>query len=533
MSLPKSLFGVASAFTFMAFSIGCSSSGQPLRGNGGTGNGGKDSGGASAAGGTNPATNSGGSNDAGSSAPALDAAVTTDAGKPGTCTPSNYVCPTASGVVDTDCDVLDFGAAGDGLNDDTCAVQAALDYCGQVAKCHSTIATVHVPPGTYLLMPLILRSNVTFQLDGSASATDGGVDVADGGGSEGLVRLQFVPDPMAYPASGGLPITPAFINGNGVTNVAITGHGVIDGAGAQWWSLFTSTWSPASQDPRPYLVSFTNNSSNLTLSGVTLQNSPKFHLFFQNCSNIDVHGITIRAPSNSPNTDGIDPKSCTHVRISDCDISTGDDNVAITSNSRTGFAPPTSNDTEVYNCRFGAGHGVSIGSPTYGDVGGMNVHDCTFNGTQNGIRIKSNATSGGLVDGIIYNNLQMTKVTNVIVLDEYYSDKPSIPPLTGDAGAPPPVSPNEPEFRNIHISNINATDCGSAGIIRGRAESPIYNVFLDNVNIASSKGMTIRFAQNIQFTNSTIVTPAGVAPLTLQVDPSEVTGIGSMLDAGP
>jgi len=166
----------------------------------------------------------------------------------------------------------------------------------------------------------------------------------------------------------------------------------------------------------------------------------------------------------------------------------------------------------------------------------MNVHDCTFNGTQNGIRIKSNASSGGIVDGITYSNLQMTNVSNVIVLDGYYNDKTNVPPLdagTDDAGATTPVTltGNEPEFRNIHISNVTATNCGTAGTIRGRVESLISEVTLENVSIAANKGMTIRFAEGIHFVNSTITTPAGVPPITLQVDPSAVTGIDTLLDA--
>jgi polygalacturonase len=498
----------------------------------GTGVGGVN--GMSGVGGANGISSGGSPTDSGtpiSDSGTIDAATdsSTDAAINSPCAvPRTYNCVSSAPIPSTDCDVTDFGAIGDGTTDDTCAVQAAIDYCAEVAKCYGAHATVHVPPGTYSLLPLVLRSNLTLQLDGRA--VDGDAGSLTDAGTAGLAILQFVGDPNRYQSSGGLPIVPGLINGTTVSNVTITGSGIIDGAGAQWWSLYSNTWQPAGVDPRPYLIFFQNNSSNITISGVLLQNSPKFHVFFQNCTNIDVHGIIIRAPSNSPNTDGIDPKSCTHVSISDCDISTGDDNVAISSNARAGFAPPTSNYTEVHNCRFGAGHGVSIGSPTYGDIGGMNVHDCTFDGTQNGIRIKSNATSGGVVDGIVYNNLQLTNVSNVIVLDGYYSDKANIPPLDGgvdDSGvdASPALTTNEPEFRNIRISNLTATNCGSAGIIRGRIESPISNVVLENVNIAATTGMTIRFAEAIQFINASITTPAGTPPLVLQVDPSQVTGI--------
>ncbi len=489
--------------------------------------------GTSASGGSASVVHDAGDNDTGTSpvadAGAGDSGAVADAAPANPCKQLTYTCDASLAPTTVNCNIMDFGAVGDGVADDTCAIQAALDYCSQIAKCHTTATKVHVPSGTFVVFPLILQSDVTLQFDG-IPVDAGTVDPADAS-VEGQAILQFVADPYEFMLTNGVPLVPGLLNGNGVTNVAIAGDGVIDGAGAQWWSLYNSTWDPAGIDPRPFLINFTNNSSNITVSGVTLRNSPKFHLFFQNCTNIDVHGITIRAPANSPNTDGIDPKSCTHVTIHDCDISTGDDNVAISSNSRTGYASPTSNDTEVYNCRFGAGHGVSIGSPTYGDVGGMNVHDCTFDGTQNGIRIKSNASSGGIVDSITYDNLQMTNVGNVIVLDAYYNDKASVPPLDDDAGASATPTANEPEFRNIRISDVTATNCGTAGTIRGRVESPITNVTLENVSIAANKGLTIRFASGIQFINSSITTPSGVAPIILQVDPSAVTGIDAMLDA--
>jgi len=439
-----------------------------------------------------------------------------------------YTCAATVAPTTLDCGITDFGAVGDGVTDDTCAIQAALDRCAQIAQCYGSMTRVRVPPGTYLSHGQSIRSNVTLQFDGAAVDASAAYDTD--ASVPGEAKLQFSDDLTAYPSRNGVPLIVGLINAASVTNVAITGNGVIDGAGAKWWSLFDNTWSPAGIDPRPYLVNIVN-STNLTISDVTFRNSPKFHLFFQNCTNIDVHGITIRAPGDSPNTDGVDPKSCLHVKISNCDISTGDDNVAISSNSRTGYPRPTSNDTEVSNCKFGAGHGVSIGSPTYGDVGGMNVHDCTFDGTDNGLRIKSNASSGGVVDGITYTNISLENVKNVIVLDGYYSDKSNIPALTGDAGIVPPQVANEPNFRNIHFKNVTATNSGTAGIIRGRIESPFSNITLENVSIAANKGMTIRFADEIHFIDSIITTPSGVPPVILEVDPSAVTGLDWLLDA--
>src|SRR4029077_14234722 len=115
------------------------------------------------------------------------------------------------------------------------------------------------------------------------------------------------------------------------------------------------------------------------------------------------------------------PKSCKHVLISGCRISTGDDNVAVTS---AGGPSPTASDIVVRDCVFGAGHGVSIGSYASGGVGGMTVQHCTFQGTQNGIRIKTARDHSGEVSNLVYDDLQMTGVRNAIYLTEYYPDIP-------------------------------------------------------------------------------------------------------------
>jgi polygalacturonase len=430
-----------------------------------------------------------------------------------------FVCNPAEPPASTVCDVKDFGAVGDGVAYDTVAVQATIDWCGQIAKCAATQATVRFPTGTYLLLPILLRSNVTLQVDSGA-------------------KVQFTPDVDAFPKSSGFPVAAGLMNAPGVNHVSITGAGVIDGGGGaganQWWGLFRSTWDPANQDFRPHLL-YVTNSQYISISGVTFQNSPKFHLFFQSTDYIDITGVTINAPASSPNTDGIDPKSCRHVKISDCDISVGDDNVAVTSNPRGGI-DPTSDDVVVTNCRFGRGHGMSIGSPTYGDIGALTVQHVTFTGTDNGIRIKSTRGSGGKVGGeihgatynLVYDDIQMTNVRSAITLTEYYSDIPK--PGVDTVAQAVTVTSRTPDYANITISNLTAVNTsstgapgGSAGIIIGLPETPITNVIFKNVHISARTGLSIRNASGIQFIDSDITVASGGAVI-LQEN-AEETGL--------
>ena len=160
------------------------------------------------------------------------------------------------------------------------------------------------------------------------------------------------------------------------------------------------------------------------IQNVTLKNAPKMHISIKNKGgNITIQGITINTPA-SPNTDGIDLVG-TNCLVQNCSISDGDDNIALgTSSANT----PTSLTT-ITGCTFGIGHGVSIGSNTAGGVSNLTVINCTFNGTDYGIRMKSdNATSGssgagGIAQNLFYYNLGMTNITHgAIVIYSYYSE---------------------------------------------------------------------------------------------------------------
>jgi polygalacturonase len=196
------------------------------------------------------------------------------------------------------------------------------------------------------------------------------------------------------------------------------------------------------------------------LSGVTLKNAPKFHVVIEKTTGFTVWGITINTPANSVNTDGIDPSASTNGIIAYNKISTGDDNIAIKASS----APTVSNIVIAHN-HFGRGHGMSIGSETNAGVQNVAVCDLTIDGAQNGLRIKSDASRGGMVQQISYTDVCMRNVSDPLVFDSYYSS------ATGTF---------IPWFKDISIRNVHSLTGGKL-IFRGWDAAHTEALWLDNV----------------------------------------------------
>ena len=381
--------------------------------------------------------------------------------------------------------VTDYGALGDGVSDNTAAIQNTIDAAGA-----SGGGTVEIPGGTYLCGPLTLTNNINLQIDSGATL-------------QALPLAAFINYPPQNQVYGNL------IYAKNITDIEISGSGTIDGQGADWWASSGSLFSN-----RPYMIFFNGGCQRVWIQGVTLQNPPKMHIVFKGVdSDLTVDGITINTPP-SPNTDGIDLVG-THCLVRNSTINAGDDNIAIGSSSSTAV----STDILITNCVFGIGHGVSIGSNTRGGVSNMTVASCSFNGTDYGIRMKSNDSSssggdGGITESISYRNITMTNIVyGAIVIYSYYGSG-------GIYGTPTTVTPygastqqvdatTVPVWRNITISNVSAVVTGQiAGIIWGRIETPVTNVVLQNVNITAPSTFDVYNAQGVQFIDSQITAPA-------------------------
>lgn len=406
--------------------------------------------------------------------------------------------------------VRDYGAEGGGKILDTAAIQKAVDACAEAGG-----GVVRFPPGVYLSQPITIGgSHITFELDAGATllATTNQADFMKTRGDWLKARSNNDFN--------------AFIHGKGLTDVAFTGGGTVDGNGAAWWGEAEKAHHrvPAVTLPRPNLIEL-EHCRNVRMENLTLQNSPKFHFGEDECEDVVISNVTILSPEHSVNTGGIDANNCKNVFITGCRMDTGDDNVAINASHKVPGREFACEGITVTGCVFLHGHGVSIGSETIAGVHNVTVQNCVFKNTENGIRIKSQRGTGGLVENIIYKDIRMTNVDPAISFTCYYMDNSATNPVQNTKGQrvrAQPISEGTPVFRDIYISNLAATCERSAGMIMGLPESPISDVFLENVEIRAATGMTIRNARNIRFKNVR-VTAADGRPFI--VENAEVKGL--------
>lgn len=172
----------------------------------------------------------------------------------------------------------------------------------------------------------------------------------------------------------------------------------------------------------------------------------------------------------------------------------------------SGRTPGDKNYT-ITNCKFLHGHGMSIGSGTSGGIEDLRVSNCSFDGTDAGIRIKTSREHGGLLQNLTYENLTMTVVKNPIYIIDWYPER--LAPKDPTTEKPEPVTARTPINKNIIIRNVTATNCPTAGTIRGLPEAPVCDVTLSNVTISAKSGLKVYHANGIRFTDSKIEVESG------------------------
>jgi polygalacturonase len=388
--------------------------------------------------------------------------------------PSDFAVARPS-IPDRTFTITDYGAVGDGRTYNTGAIEKAIAACRNAGG-----GTVDVPPGTFLTAPFVLASNLNLHLEGGSTLllSDKPEDFQlNKGQFESCITLK---------------------NGH---DVAITGSGTIDGQGAQWWRNFVP---PKNADPsleesmprRPRLIELVR-CTRVLVQGITLTNSPTFHLVPSQCRDVSVDAIRIKSPAVSPNTDGIDP-SGTNIEIRACTIDTGDDCIAVKAGlNRYDPKQLSCQNILVTDCTFLHGHGMSVGSESSGGLRNMVVQNCSFDRTEAGIRLKSSRGRGGLVEYLTYQNLTMKNVKNSILITSYY---PKIPVhLEQDRARE--IDSGTPIWRHIRIRDVTSTNGSNAGQLVGLPEMPIEDVVLTNVRISATHAIEIAHARAIKFVN--------------------------------
>jgi polygalacturonase len=437
-----------------------------------------------------------------------------------------------------------FNAVGDGLFLNTKNIQSAIEACAKNGG-----GVVLVPPGLWLTGPLVLLSNVQLHLSSGANL---------------LFTRDFSQYPLVAANWEGVPQmrNQSPISATGASNIAITGKGIIDGNGdawrmvkkdklneSQWKKLVKSggivsddkkTWFPTEKilkgngikNPgvispekdaafyesvkdflRPNLLVL-QQCKVILLDGVTFQNSPAWCLHPLMSENITVKNVTVKNPWYAQNGDGIDVESCKNVLIDNCIFDVGDDALCMKSGRDAEGrkrAMPVENVT-IRNCTVYASHGgFVIGSEMSGGARNIYVNNCSFIGTDIGLRFKTTRGRGGIVENIFIKDIYMKDIVgDAILFDMYYEGKDPVA-MAGEKRELPkvetrPVDETTPVFRKFYISNIFCNGAEKAVFVRGIPEMHVTDIVLENMVFQTNKGFDLQEASNIQFKNIKVYT---------------------------
>lgn len=377
-------------------------------------------------------------------------------------------------------DVREFGARGNGVDDDTAAIQAAIASCPPES-------VIDIPAGHWLTGPLFLKSRVHLHLAKDARLI-GHVDVdrwpllpaslpsLDNVSSTELGSWEGVPESMHA----------GLLTGIDVHDVHITGEGCIDANAsfATWWSRPKGIFR--GRRPRAlYLV----GCSDIAVTGLTFCNSPSWSLHARNSRLLRFVDVEVLAPEHSPNTDGINPESCEDVLISGARIAVGDDCIAIKSGKRTERDEPArpTRGVTISNCVLRHGHAaVALGSEMSGGVYDVDIRDCLFVGTERGLRIKTRRGRGrkGIVAGVAMSNVRMENVGTPFAVNCFYDcDLPPDATYERDR-TPMPVDEGTPRIAGISLRNVRCENAQhSAAYVLGLPEAPVEDLSIQGYRV--------------------------------------------------
>jgi len=432
--------------------------------------------------------------------------------------------------------VTKFGAKPDGITLNTQAINDAITACSKKGG-----GVVLVPNGMWLTGPIVLKSNVNLHIRKAAT-------------------LLFTEDKSQYPLVEGsyegksAARNQSPISATNQENIAITGQGIIDGSGDVWravnkaqlteseWNAKKAsggvlkanglTWYPSEQFMkasvenrsmllkdgvslqsfadmkdflRPNLLVITK-CKKVLLEGVTFQNSPAWCLHPLMSENLTLRNLTIKNPEYAHNGDGMDIESCKNFLVDGCTIDVGDDAICIKSGKdeegrKRGM--PTENGI-IRNCIVYNGHGgFEVGSEMSGGARNIFVYDCTFAGTDKGLRFKSVRGRGGIVENIYAKNIFMKDIAQeAIFFDMYYFVKFATDSPRDER---PVVNEGTPIFRNMKFENIVCKGANKGIFVRGLSEMPIQNIQMSNIVLDTKIGAEFIDASNITLEKVTLI----------------------------
>jgi len=440
--------------------------------------------------------------------------------------------------------ITDFGAKSGGQELCTKAFADAIDAASKKGG-----GRVVIPRGTWLTGPITLKSNIELYTESGALvvfSTDKNLYPLVETNFEGFNTFRCMSP----------------INARNQENIALTGHGIFDGSGeawravkkeklteSQWKKLIASggivnengkTWYPSQQFRdgekqaemnvprslktkaefekikdflRPVMVSLIS-CKKVLIDGPTFQNSPAWNIHPLMCEDFTMRNTAVRNPWFSQNGDGIDIESCKNSIIHDCSFDVGDDGICIKSGKdKEGRDRKMPNENLIVkNCIVFHGHGgVTVGSEMSSGVKNLHVSNCTFIGTDVGLRFKSNRGRGGVVENIYISNIEMMNIpTQAISFNLFYSGRSASEDLeSGDDGTVVkllPVTEETPQFKNIFIRNVNCKGAMLGIQLQGLPEMNLENIQLENIRMEADYGMTCNDASGVKIKNLTLIT---------------------------
>ncbi len=437
--------------------------------------------------------------------------------------------------------ITDYGAVGDGQTKNTEAFAKTIKACASAGG-----GKVVVPAGLWLTGPIQLKSNINLHVEQGAVV---------------LISPDFEDYPLLRKTWEGLAAVRCMppIFGENLKNIAITGSGIFDGSGQAWrpvkrfkmterqWKALVNSggavdnsgkiWWPsqealngaqivaeldkrnadvneyaaAKQYLRPVMVGLTN-CKGVLLDGPTFQNSPAWNIHPAMCENMIIRNITVLNPWYSPNGDGLDLESCRNVIVHNCHFDVGDDAICMKS-GKNEYGRKRGRPTEnvaIWDCTVYHGHGgFVIGSEMSGCIRNIYVKNCSFLGTNVGIRFKSTRGRGGVVENIYIQDIRMQNIpTEAIGFNLFYEQTPPSPEASLEFAADP-VTEETPRFQNIFMKNIVCNGAANAIYLQGLPEMPVQKIFFENITISADSGVTCIESDQITFKNVKILPKKG------------------------